>query len=283
MTATPIVIPAGMPQYDDVPRFDVEKIRADFPILDREVNGHRVVYLDSGNTSQKPRQVIDAMREHYERHNANVARSVHTLGTEATAAYEGARQKVATFIGGRSADEIVFTKNATEAINLVAYAILQREPGPVGRPAVPARPGRRDRDLRNGAPLQHRAVAAAVRAHRRDAALVRHHRPGPARRVHTGRTHQRADQARLDRAGLQHPRYGQRDRPHPRPGPRGRRAVHARRVAGGAAPADGRGRLRRRLPRLHRAQDARPDRHRCAVGPRPSCSPRCRRSSVAAR
>src|ERR1700738_4696483 len=94
MTATQIVIPSGMPQYADVARFDVEKVRADFPILDREVNGHRVVYLDSANTSQKPRQVLDAMREHFELHNANVARSVHTLGTEATAAYEGAREKV---------------------------------------------------------------------------------------------------------------------------------------------------------------------------------------------
>ena len=89
MTAMPI--PAGMPQYDDVPRFDVEKVRADFPILGREINGHRLVYLDSGNTSQKPRQVIDAVSEHLAQHNANVARSVHTLGTEATAAYEGAR------------------------------------------------------------------------------------------------------------------------------------------------------------------------------------------------
>jgi cysteine desulfurase/selenocysteine lyase len=103
---------------------DVERIRADFPILGREVNGRRLVYLDSGNTSQKPRQVIEAVREHFERHNANVARSVHTLGTEATAAYEGARAKVARFINAASAEEVVFTKNATEAINLVAYAML---------------------------------------------------------------------------------------------------------------------------------------------------------------
>jgi cysteine desulfurase/selenocysteine lyase len=113
-----------MPQYEDMPSLDVDKIRADFPILDREVNGHRLVYLDSGNTSQKPRQVIEAMREHMERHNANVARSVHTLGTESTAAYEGARAKVAAFIGAASPDEIVFTKNSTEAINLVAYGFL---------------------------------------------------------------------------------------------------------------------------------------------------------------
>jgi cysteine desulfurase/selenocysteine lyase len=101
---------------------DVEKVRADFPILDRTVNGHRLVYLDSANTSQKPRQVLDVLREHYERHNGNVARSVHTLGTEATEAYEDARAKVAAFVGAAGPDEIVFTKNSTEAINLVAYA-----------------------------------------------------------------------------------------------------------------------------------------------------------------
>jgi len=101
---------------------DVEKIRADFPILDRQINGHPLIYLDSGNTSQKPRQVIDAIREHYERHNANVARSVHTLGTEATEAYERARAKIAAFVGAADAGEIVFAKNSTEAINLVAHA-----------------------------------------------------------------------------------------------------------------------------------------------------------------
>ncbi len=101
---------------------DVEKVRADFPILDRQVNGHRLVYLDSGATSQKPRQVIDAVREHYERHNANVSRSVHSLGTEATEAFEGARAKVAAFVGARRPEELVFAKNSTEAINLVAYS-----------------------------------------------------------------------------------------------------------------------------------------------------------------
>ncbi|GAA4683982.1 cysteine desulfurase [Phytohabitans rumicis] len=126
---TTIAIPQGMPQYGDVPRFDVEKVRADFPILGREVNGHPMVYLDSGNTSQKPQQVIDTMREHFERHNANVARSVHQLGTEATEAYEGARAKVAAFINAATPDEVVFTKNATEAINIVAYAMSNAGPG----------------------------------------------------------------------------------------------------------------------------------------------------------
>jgi cysteine desulfurase / selenocysteine lyase len=101
--------------------YDVAAVRADFPILDREINGHPLVYLDSANTSQKPRQVLEVLRDVYERHNANVSRSVHTLGTEATAAYEGARAKVAAFIGAPSADEVVFTKNSSEAINLLAY------------------------------------------------------------------------------------------------------------------------------------------------------------------
>ena len=119
-------IPSGMPQYEDAPRYDVARVREDFPILAREVNGQPLVYLDSANTSQKPRQVLDAMREHYELHNGNVARSVHTLGTEATAAYEGARAKVAAFIGAAAPEEVVFTKNSTEAINLVAHAFGSR-------------------------------------------------------------------------------------------------------------------------------------------------------------
>jgi len=106
----------------DVPRFDVAKVRADFPILTREIDGHPLVYLDSANTSQKPRQVLEVLADHYEHHNANVARAVHTLGTEATEAYEEARAKLARFIGARSAGEVVFTKNSSEAMNLVAYS-----------------------------------------------------------------------------------------------------------------------------------------------------------------
>ncbi|GAA0465074.1 putative cysteine desulfurase [Paractinoplanes deccanensis] len=112
--------------------FDVARVRADFPILSREVNGHPLVYLDSANTSQKPRQVLEVMREHNERHNGNVSRSVHTLGTEATSAYEEARGKIAAFVGATNPDEIVFTKNSTEAINLVAHSLgrhLSLKPG----------------------------------------------------------------------------------------------------------------------------------------------------------
>ncbi|MDA8369403.1 MAG: cysteine desulfurase [Nocardiopsaceae bacterium] len=104
-------------------RLDAEAIRADFPILARTVrDGRPLVYLDSGATSQKPRQVLDAEREFYERHNAAVHRGAHQLAEEATDAYEAARATIAAFIGAR-ADEVVFTKNATEAVNLVAYAM----------------------------------------------------------------------------------------------------------------------------------------------------------------
>ncbi|MGH3256903.1 MAG: cysteine desulfurase [Streptosporangiaceae bacterium] len=101
----------------------VEAIRADFPALARTVrNGNQLVYLDSGATSQKPVQVLDAERSFYERHNSAAHRGTHLLGEEATDAYEGAREKVAAFIGAQPG-EVVFTKNATEAINLVAYAM----------------------------------------------------------------------------------------------------------------------------------------------------------------
>jgi len=102
---------------------DVEAIRADFPILARTVrNGNPLIYLDSGATSQKPVQVLDAERSFYELHNSAAHRGTHLLGEEATDAYEGARRKLAAFLNA-DPEELVFTKNATEAINLVAYAM----------------------------------------------------------------------------------------------------------------------------------------------------------------
>jgi cysteine desulfurase / selenocysteine lyase len=96
-------------------------VRADFPILSREIGGRPLIYLDSGATSQKPQVVIDAQAEHLGSHNANVHRGVYALAQEADAAYDDARQRVAAFVGG-SARATIFTKNATEAINLVAYS-----------------------------------------------------------------------------------------------------------------------------------------------------------------
>jgi cysteine desulfurase/selenocysteine lyase len=101
---------------------DVEAVRKDFPVLDREVHGHPLVYLDSASSSHKPTQVLDAEREFVERHYSNVHRGVHTLSQEATDAYEAARSTVATFLGVQH-DEVVFTKNVTESVNLVAYAL----------------------------------------------------------------------------------------------------------------------------------------------------------------
>lgn len=101
---------------------DIAAIRADFPILDQEVHpGKRLVFLDSAASSQKPRQVIEAMRRYYEHDHANVHRGIHVLSERATAAYEGAREKVRAFINARSSREIIFTRNTTESINLVAH------------------------------------------------------------------------------------------------------------------------------------------------------------------
>jgi cysteine desulfurase / selenocysteine lyase len=102
---------------------DVEAIRRDFPVLAREVNGRPLVYLDNASSSQKPRQVLDAERAFVEQHYSNVHRGVHTLSQEATDAYEAARATVARFIGGTDPGEVVFTKNVTEAVNLVAYSL----------------------------------------------------------------------------------------------------------------------------------------------------------------
>jgi cysteine desulfurase/selenocysteine lyase len=113
------------------PRFDVERVRADFPILATRVNGHPLVYLDSAASSQRPLAVLRAV-EHYETHShANVHRGVHALSQAATAAFEGARERVRRFIGARSTREIIFTRGTTEAINLVAqaYARPRFKPG----------------------------------------------------------------------------------------------------------------------------------------------------------
>lgn len=99
---------------------NAELIKEQFPILNQEINGHRLVYLDSAATAQKPRAVLDAMKHYYEFENANVHRGVHTLGSRATDAYEGAREKVAKFIGAARTQEIIFTRGTTTALNLVA-------------------------------------------------------------------------------------------------------------------------------------------------------------------
>lgn len=100
--------------------FDVKMVRRDFPILEREVHGKPLVYLDNAATTQKPRRVIEALVQYYERQNANIHRGIHALSEEATEAYEGVRAKTARFIDAERDESIVFTRNATEGINLVA-------------------------------------------------------------------------------------------------------------------------------------------------------------------
>lgn len=101
---------------------DWRAVRADFPILDQEVHGKPLIYFDNAATTQKPRAVLDALRNYYERDNANVHRGLHELSSRATEAYEHSRQRVADYLGAKSADEIVFTRGTTESINLVAQA-----------------------------------------------------------------------------------------------------------------------------------------------------------------
>src|SRR4051812_43402883 len=111
---------AGLP--DARRPIDAAALRADFPILDQEVNGHRLVYLDSAATSQKPRAVIDAVDAYYRHDNANVHRGIYALSERATAGYEGARVKVAKLLNVKDPHEVIWTRNATESINLVAYS-----------------------------------------------------------------------------------------------------------------------------------------------------------------
>jgi cysteine desulfurase / selenocysteine lyase len=106
-------------------KIDFKRIIEDFPILDREINGKRLVYLDNAATSQKPRQVIEAVEDYYKRYNANVNRGLHKLSEESTVAFEEAHKKIAKFINARDWREIIFTKNATESLNLAAYSLSE--------------------------------------------------------------------------------------------------------------------------------------------------------------
>src|SRR6187200_2375144 len=114
-------------------KLDARKVRADFPIFEQEFHGKPLAYLDSAATAQKPRQVLDALRTFYETSYANVHRGVYELSERATAGYEGARDKLATFVNAPSAKELIFTRNATEGLNLVAYAwgLVNLGPGDV--------------------------------------------------------------------------------------------------------------------------------------------------------
>ncbi|MGH8213603.1 MAG: aminotransferase class V-fold PLP-dependent enzyme, partial [Rhodanobacteraceae bacterium] len=117
-TAAPV-----LPRAHDGSEVDWQRVRADFPLLARSVHDKPLVYLDSANTSQKPASVIEAVDRFYREHNANVSRAVHQLGAESTALYEGARNKLAGFLGVHR-DEIVLTSGTTMATNLVAHSYV---------------------------------------------------------------------------------------------------------------------------------------------------------------
>ncbi|HET7797389.1 MAG TPA: aminotransferase class V-fold PLP-dependent enzyme, partial [Nevskia sp.] len=121
-------VPSEKPKPE---RFDPLRYRADFPLLARRVHDKPLIYFDNANTAQKPRAVIDAVDRYYREFNANVSRAVHTLGEEATSAYEATRDKLARFINAPSRDEIVLTSGTTQAINTVAYsfAMPRLKPG----------------------------------------------------------------------------------------------------------------------------------------------------------
>src|SRR5438876_322870 len=114
---TETTVPAPLKQI-----IDWQKLRADFAILHQKVHGYPLIYFDNAATSQKPQVVLDALRNYYERDNANVHRGIHELSSRATAAFEAARARSAKFINARTAAEIVFTRGTTESINLVAAA-----------------------------------------------------------------------------------------------------------------------------------------------------------------
>ena len=247
---------------------DVARIRKDFPILDRTVRGGQpLIYLDSANTSQKPRQVIDALTEFYERHNANIHRATHELGEEATEAYEGARIKAARFIGAADETEVIFTKNISEGINLVAYSMGNASAGGSGPDRFRLGPG--DEIVITEMEHHSNIVPWQLLCERTGATLrwfkvtgwdgqldlsaigdLINERTKLVALVHQSNVLGTINPVRRDR----------------RRGPRGGRAGARGRGPVGAAHAGGRGRARRRLPRLHRPQDVRPDRHRRAVG-----------------
>ncbi len=237
---------------------DAARIRADFPILSREIDGKPLAYLDSANSAQKPRQMIDAMSNFYATSYSNVHRAVYQLGVEATEAFEGTRKKVRDLLNAPSEREVIFTRDTTEAINLVAYSYGRTQP----------RPGRRDRHDRDRAPLEPRAVAGAGEGHRRRAALRAHR---PARRAEAGRAGRDREGRQRQAAGGRRPvQLARHDQPDPRAGrlgarprrrhPGGRRAVRA-------APPGRRAGHGRRLPRVLRPQAVRPVRRRRPVGP----------------
>ena len=222
-------VPEAVPADEPIP-FDVEAIRGDFPILERTAGEWPLVYLDSANTSQKPRVVVEAIEDHYLNHNANVARAMHLLGAEATEAFEGARATIAQFVGASRSEEIVFTKNASEALNLCAHTLGA---------------GLRAGDEIVISVMEHHSniVPWQLLAERTGAVLRWFDVTAEGRLdLDCGRGRgpdQRADQDHLGRVRLERARHRQPGDSDRGPGPRGRGHGGARCVAGRAATAGG--------------------------------------------
>ena len=117
--------------------FDIQKIRADFPILQQQIYKRPLIYFDNAASTQKPRQVIDAISHYYEHDNCNIHRGVHYLSVKATEAYEEARKEIRQFINAASTHEIIFTKGATESLNLVAFSFGEKYIKPISINALP--------------------------------------------------------------------------------------------------------------------------------------------------
>ena len=256
------------------PALDAHRLRADFPVFDELVNGRPVAFLDSAASAQKPRQVLDAMRDFYEHSYANVHRGVYRLAERATTGYETARSKVAGFVNAPSEREVIFTRSATESLNLVAYAWGLDNLGPG--------------DVALVTELEHHSsfvpwqyVAQPYRSGvPRDP--DRRARRARSRRARRCRGRGNGEGGRLQ-PRLEHPRHGESRREARYLGARARRDHGRRRSAGRATPAARRAGARVRLPRALVAQDVRSERLPAPSGDGASCSRRCRPSTSAGR
>ena len=243
----------------DVRSLDVLKLRADFPILAREINGYPLAYLDSAASAQTPRQVLDAMNHVYEHHYANVHRGVYTIAAEATDAYEAARDTVAGFVNASNRRECIFVRNATEGLNLVAYSYGSANCGP-GDVIVCSEMEHHSNMVpwqllasRTGASLRYIGVTDDGRLDLDQlAAIEREGRVRLVAIVHQSNTLGTLNPVREICDWAHAPRRGRRRR---------RRAV-------GTAPPRRRAGPRLRLLRLLGPQAARAERRGCAVGPR---------------
>ena len=235
--------------------YDVARVREDFPALALKVYGKPLVYLDNAASAQKPNAVLDRMTEAYKSEYANVHRGLHYLANAATEAYEGGREKVAKFLNAGRTEEIIFTRNATEAINLVASSW--------GEPNIKA-----GDEIVLSIMEHHSNIVPWHFLRERHGAVIkwaagRRRRQFPDRRIReavdrphqTGRDHADVERARHHRAGQ--------GSGETRPCPRHQGA--GRRQPGRRAHGDRRAGYRRRLLRLHRPQAVRPDRHRRAL------------------